>query len=113
MRKFLLLLLMLAQPACTALMVGGGSSGAYKPATGAGSATMTMSDAEIIAGVGAAFDADPGLKMFGLGIRSDGGNVTLTGSVDTYAARERAEKLAIAADGVRSVDNQIRVKGTR
>jgi len=113
MRIVLLLLLVLAQPACTALMVGGGSGGAYEPARGGGTATMTMSDAEIIAEVGAAFDADPGLKMFGLGIRCDGGNVTLSGSVDTYAARERAEKLAIAAHGVRSVDNQIRVKGTR
>ena len=113
MRLILLLLLVLTQPACTALMVGGGSSGAYEPGKESGAGAMTVSDAEIIARVGAAFDGDPGLKLFGLGIRCEGGNVTLTGSVDTYAARERAEKLAIAAHGVRSVDNQIRVKGTR
>lgn len=113
MRKILLLLSVLTLPACTALMVGGGSSGAYDPGKAPGGATMTISDAEIIATVGSAFDADPGLKMFALGIRCDGGNVTLSGSVDTYAARERAEKLAIATRGVRSVDNQIRVKGTR
>ena len=112
MRTILVLLAALALQACTALMVGGGSTGAYDPAEDPRQPAMSVSDASIVAAVGSSLDADPGLKMFGLGVRCEAGNVTLMGTVDTYAARERAEKLAMATKGVRSVENQIRVKGT-
>ena len=35
--------------------------------------------------------------------------VTLSGTVGSYGAREMAEKLAIDTDGVKAVDNQIKV----
>lgn len=114
MRPVFTVLVVLVLPGCTALMLGDGSTGAYEPPPrNQGGATMTMSDATIVSAIGGKFDADPGLTEFGLGIRSDGGSVTLSGAVDTWAARERAERLAIATDGVRAVNNQIRVEGIR
>jgi hypothetical protein len=73
------------------------------------SGATQASDAAINSRLRAQYAADPGLAKFALGVNTAAGFVTLSGKVATYSARETAEKLAMATDGVKAVDNQISV----
>jgi osmotically-inducible protein OsmY len=44
-----------------------------------------------------------------IGIRTVSGNVTLTGTVGSYPARDKAVNIANGTSGVKSVDNRIAV----
>ncbi len=50
---------------------------------------------------------DPVLKMLAIDVRSSGGVITLYGTVDTRAQREKVERLAQKMEGVVSVRNQL------
>ena len=52
-------------------------------------------------------DRDAELRNFTIGIRIREGNVTLSGAVGSYPARDRAVAIARRTNGVRSVDNRI------
>jgi osmotically-inducible protein OsmY len=52
---------------------------------------------------------DPSLSAAGVTATVIGGKATLNGAVPTEALRTRAERLAYAVKGVRSVDNRITV----
>ena len=55
---------------------------------------------------------DVGLKTLIINVDSDAGVVTLRGSVDSADTKSRAEQVAKKVDGVKSVKNELRVKGT-
>jgi osmotically-inducible protein OsmY len=50
---------------------------------------------------------DDELRNYTIGVRIRDGNVTLSGAVGSYPARDRAVAIARRANGVRSVDNRI------
>lgn len=104
MRILLLMLALALNSGCTAMVLGGGSSA---PAQ---SGAAANSDAAIATGVREHFASDSTLATYNLGVRSYSGNVTLTGSVDNYVAREQAGRLAKATAGVKTVSNQIVVE---
>ena len=64
-------------------------------------------DAALAAAVKAAFAADARLKSFAIDIRAENGAVELFGTVDAKSSREKAEKIAAAVDGVKSVKNHL------
>lgn len=64
-------------------------------------------DAALVAAVKAALAADPRLKSFGIDIRAANGAVELYGTVDAKSSRGKAEKIAAAVEGVKSVRNHI------
>ena len=66
-----------------------------------------IDDAEITTKVKAAVFAEPGLKTLQISVDTIKGVVTLSGSVDTPANRERAKDLAAAVSGVKEVDNRL------
>lgn len=86
------------------MVLGGGS----KTATAGGE--MASADAGISARIQGVFASDSTLAGYNLGVRTYSGNVTLTGSVENYLAREQAGRLAKATSGVRTVTNQIVVE---
>jgi osmotically-inducible protein OsmY len=55
---------------------------------------------------------DVGLKTLIINVDSDDGVVTLRGSVDSADTKSRAEQVAKKVDGVKSVKNELRVKGS-
>lgn len=59
--------------------------------------------------VQAAFAQDDDLQDYGIEIIDSNGVITLTGTVPTQEARERAEAVARQVDGVTSVINEIDV----
>ena len=91
MRIAAVLLIVLLTSACTAMVLGNGSSnGASRTAASA------SSDATISEHVKARLASDSTLANFDLSVRSYSGSVILSGSVDSYIAREQAGKLAKA-----------------
>ena len=102
MRKFVLLVSMLALAGCTAVVVGNGSNGNNERP-----ATVVASDTTITSKITGKFAADDIVSVFDIGVRTYKGTVTLSGKVGSIAARNRAESIARATKGVKAVNNQI------
>ncbi|MBT8098946.1 MAG: BON domain-containing protein [Gammaproteobacteria bacterium] len=108
MRRLVVLVFALIVSGCSAMMVGGGSGGGgYR--SDDRSAAQESSDWSITTSLKSQYAANVSTRDFNLGVSTDRGRVVLSGTVDTYAVRETAEKLALATDGVKAVDNRIRV----
>ena len=58
----------------------------------------------------AALLAEPGLRSLQIGVDTKNATVTLSGSVDTAASKERAKEVAGGVAGVASVVDQLTVK---
>lgn len=71
--------------------------------------TAAMTDARITAEVNAKLAADAELSALRIDVDTEGGHVVLDGEAPDGSARERAEALARAVDGVLSVDNRLSV----
>lgn len=107
MRNITVVLMALVVSGCSAMMLGGGS-GAAPP--NSGSKMRATSDSATTAAVKTNLAADAAVNSFMIGVRTNGGKVTLTGTVDSYVAYEQAERIAIRTDGVQSIENRIQVK---
>jgi len=77
---------------------------------GGRTAGQTVDDATITTKVKAKLIKDDILKGFAIGVKTFKGEVTLTGAVDTAAARARAAQIAHTVYGVRKVNNLIKLK---
>lgn len=69
-----------------------------------------LGDAAITASIKADYLKDPDLSVLRINVDTDGGVVTLNGTADNAAARQRAERIAGAIKGVREVRNHLTVK---
>lgn len=68
-----------------------------------------MDDAGITAKVNAALAGDPRLSALKIDVDSTEGRVSLTGTAPDEGSRQRATELALAVEGVKGVDNQLRL----
>ena len=73
-------------------------------------AAAAIDDATITTKVKTAVLAEPGLKTLQIDVDTKNGVVTLAGTVDTPPLKERAQQVAQAVNGVKSVDNNLAVK---
>lgn len=71
----------------------------------------TVADAAITASVNAQLARDGELSALKIDVDTSDGRVALRGSAPNRDARDRAARLASGVDGVKSVDNQLIVKG--
>jgi hyperosmotically inducible protein len=72
-----------------------------------------LGDAALTAKVKSALIAEPGLNSLTIDVDASGGVVTLRGTADTPANRDRAAQLASSVEGVKSVKNDlVVVKGS-
>jgi len=81
-----------------------------KMSTQSAKAGVAIEDTEITAKVKAAIFAEPGLKTLQISVDTVKGVVTLTGSVNSQANRDRAKALASSVTGVKAVENQLAIK---
>lgn len=73
--------------------------------------TSTLSPANLQASIESAFERSALLDAEKVQVELDGSKVTLRGKVRNHAERDEAARVAWAASGVWSVDNQIEVTG--
>ena len=79
--------------------------------TAAESVGEYVDDATITALVKAKLTADKAANFTRIGVETSNNVVSLTGEVDSKDQKERAEKIAKQVDGVKRVDNNLRIKG--
>lgn len=78
-----------------------------------GQAGQAIDDATLTARVKAQLAMDEGLRTITtINVDSDDGVVRLSGTVPSEEAKQRAERAASQADGVRTVRNNLKVEGT-
>ena len=75
-------------------------------------AAVAVDDAAITAKVKAAVLAEPGLKTLQIDVDTKDGIVTLSGTVDSTAMKERASQVTQNISGVRSVVDNLVIKST-
>jgi len=107
MRFWITVIALFLASGCTALVVGGGTTGGYQDAR---KPEVVASDSAITSEIKGRYDADSAVNMFNIGVRTHSGVVTLTGMVADYVARDQAGRIAKAATGVTAVNNQIVVE---
>ncbi len=110
MRKLLILSSLLVLSGCTALAIGGAGAVGYQLGKDERPPSVVTSDTAITSKIKGKFAADDVVSVYRIGVRTYEATVTLTGAVGSYNARQRAESLARATDGVRVVNNQITIE---
>ena len=73
-------------------------------------AAAAVDDAAITAKVKTAVIGEPGLSALKIDVDTKDGVVTLTGTVDSAAMKDRAQQVAQSVSGVRSVVDNLVVK---
>lgn len=73
----------------------------------AAEAAKANEDTALAAKVKSALMADPALKMLAIDVGASGGVVTLFGTANTAANRDKAARVAADVPGVKSVDNKL------
>jgi len=114
MKRAVIALIMLAPlglAGCVAAVVGGAAAGGYYVGKDDRSAERIAADAAITADVKARLIAEPGIRSLSINVDTFNGNVSLKGDVKTAAQRTTAERLARRVKGVKSVRNELAVKG--
>ncbi|MEQ1836871.1 MAG: BON domain-containing protein [Candidatus Nitrotoga sp.] len=76
-------------------------------------AGVAINDSEITTQVTAAIFTMPGLKTVQINVLTSKGIVKLSGTVDNRANRDRAIALAEAVNGVKAVENRLRIKSIK
>ena len=108
MRTLTALIACLFLSGCAALVVGGAGVAAYQIGKDERSASVVAKDAAITSKIKGKYTADSVVNVFNVGVRTYEGVVTLSGTVGSIAARNRAVDLASGTSGVKSVD-QIKI----
>jgi hyperosmotically inducible protein len=79
---------------------------------GAGSAAASkIDDGQIVTKVKGKFAADDEIKAMSIDVDAKDGMVTLSGTVPSEKAKERASEIARGTEDVKGVDNKLTVKG--
>ena len=107
MQVILVMLVSLVLMGCTAMMVGGATAGGYQVDEQERSANRVSEDSAITSEIKGKYAGDSVVSVFNIGVRTYEGTVTLSGTVGSILARDRAGWLARQTDGVRAVNNQI------
>lgn len=94
---------------CVPVLIGGAAVGGYYLGKDDRNPTQIAADSSITAKIKSKFVADKYVDAFDINVDTYNGEVTLHGDVTNTIARDQAGKLAAQVEGVKSVDNQIRV----
>jgi hyperosmotically inducible protein len=108
MRPWYLLVTATLLAGCSSMMMTG-NGGSYGNAAGEQRSTASARDSAITAEVKARHRDDPMVATEGIGVQTVNGQVTLTGTVGSYEARNQAYRIARQVNGVSAVINQVRV----
>ncbi len=107
MRLLLAVLLVATLPACTSILLGEASTSERGLSTEARSSAQVAADNALAASIRRNLGADATVNQYDIGISTVDSNVTLSGTVGSFAARDRAVQIASDTDGVRGVTNRI------
>jgi hypothetical protein len=93
-------------------MMSGGMGQSQQSHAGKGPKGWQRSDERLREDVNEALARHPGIDASDIEVRVQGGEVTLTGTVNDRQTKRQAEEVAERVFGAKDVQNQIRVKST-
>lgn len=100
----------LALSSCTGLLLGGSGGGSGRPlGSDTRSTSQVATDNAISAEIRERLSGDETVSRFLIRVHTVNRRVSLYGTVDSYAARDHAVRVASGVQGVGTIDNQIRV----
>ena len=105
----LFLLAMALMSGCVPLAVSGAAAGGYFVGKDERSPAVIASDSRITTSVKSRLIADKYVDGFRVSVETYEGVVTLHGEVASSVPREQAERIAASVNGVKSVNNRIRI----
>ena len=105
MRALIVLSSILMLSACTGMLLSGGSGG--ERSTSAPRSTSSSVDSTISGALRQQYSATEDISQLGIGIRSQDGRVTLTGTVGSYDLRDQIVDIAKNTHGVVAVDSRL------
>jgi BON domain len=105
-----LLLAMALLTGCSAMLLGEGGTGSPPIGSDSRSPAQLAADEALAGAVTGAIAAYPTLKLADVAVSARSGEVTISGTVSSFAARDQAVHVATAVSGVSRVHNQIRVR---
>ncbi len=106
MRMLFVMFASLSLWGCAGMLLGGGATSERAPTSRQGT-SQSGTDTAISGALRQQYSADDEISEFGIGIRSSSGRVTLTGTVGSYAVRDRVVDIARNTIGVVSVDSRV------
>ena len=109
MRVLIVAIMVITMPACTSMLLGNASTGDGHVSADSRSSTQVSKDNTISATIRRNFSADQDVSKYAIGIRTVDNNVTLSGTVGSFPARDRAVQIASETNGVSNVSNHITV----
>lgn len=113
-RIILMLALVPGMSGCSAMLLGDGQTGSSSPVTSdERSAAQASTDQAITRDVSSRLSADDHVGRFDIAVSTAKGTVKLSGTVNSFEARDQAVLIAKIVPGVTSVNNQIRVDSTQ
>ena len=92
---------------CTSLLLGTADSGDRDYPTERRSSSQMAADNAISEAIRQKLSADAAVNRYKIGISTIDSAVTLSGTVGSFAARDRVVQIATGTDGVRNVNNRI------
>ena len=95
---------------CSAMLLGDGqTSRSSPPPVDERKAAAATTDQAVSRAVSSTLLADDQVGRFSIAVSTSAGKVRLSGTVESFEARDKAVALARSVDGVTGIDNQIRV----
>lgn len=107
MRVIITALMITGLAGCTSMLLGSNSSSDMSSAAPARSSAQVAQDDTISASIRQQFSADPAVGKYSIGIRTVERKVTLSGTVGSYAVRDRALQIASNTKNVGGVNNRL------
>jgi osmotically-inducible protein OsmY len=109
MRVVIAALMIMGLAGCTSMLLGNNTSSDMSAASPERSPAQRAQDDAISASIRQQFSADSAVGKYPVGIRTVDRKVTLSGTVGSYAARDRAVQIASNTQNVASVSNRVTV----
>ena len=106
---YIIFILAIISSGCAPAVIGGGAAGAYKVGTDERTAGTMVDDSTVSSKVKIDLIAASEVKARHIDVDVLNGVVTLTGLVESTAEIKRAEEIALAVEGVKSVTNYLTV----
>lgn len=107
MRVIIAALVIFGLGGCTSMLLGNNSSSDMGSASANRSSAQVAQDDAISASLRAKFSADSAVNTYSIGIRTLDRTVTLSGTVGSYQARDRAVQIASNTQNVAEVINRM------